>query len=111
MFKSPTRSALRLSFAFALLAVAWTIFDHFGPRSLMVINDSPLLEDVPADVIFASISSIVLFFVVRHYLTRQLHAQNALLRARDELEVRVLERTQEIDRERKKLHRTICKHI
>lgn len=103
MTKSPALKALQISAAFGLLSISWIIFDHFGPRHLMSIDNDPVLQDVPADAIFAVLSSLILFFVVRHYLIAQERVHAALRRANDVLEVRVQERTADLDAERKKL--------
>ncbi|HQY94627.1 PAS domain-containing protein, partial [Caldilinea sp.] len=107
MSKSPTRGALQLSLAFALLSGAWVIFNHYGPHILMVIDENLVHHDEPADMLFAAVSSLMLFFVVRRYLAAQEQVQATLSHSRNELEVRVQERTYDLHTERNKLRRIL----
>lgn len=103
MSKSPTLRALHFAAMFGLLSIAWIVFDHYGPRYLMIVDNILVLGDVPADAIFAIISSGILFMVLRHYLIAQERVHNALRHTNDLLEVRVHERTSSLESERKKL--------
>lgn len=107
MSKSPTRGALQLSLAFALLSGAWVIFNHYGPHILMVIDENLVHHDEPADMLFAAVSSLMLFFVVRRYLAAQEQVQATLSHSRNELEARVQERTYDLHTERNKLRRIL----
>ena len=107
MVKSPTRSAYQFSLAFGLLAAAWVIFTHFGPQYFMVVDQYHIHHDAPADALFAAVSTLVLYFVLRRYLTDQARSNEELRRSRDELEARVQERTRDLDAERTKLLRIL----
>lgn len=107
MNRSPTRSALQLTLAFFALSCVWILFNHFGPSYMMVIDENMIHHDEPADLIFASVAGILIFTLTRRYLFAQAQTQAALQRTNDELELRVQERTADLDAERSKLRRIL----
>ena len=103
--KSPTRSALAIALAFAVLAGLWVLLVHMSLNVLMVSPQNYVRYDAPTDVVLAILTTILLYLIMRHELLARERVMEALRRSHEELEERVRQRTAALAADRDRLFR------
>jgi signal transduction histidine kinase len=83
------------------------VVSHFGPYAFTVANQDVIRRHAPVDTVFAALATALLFLVLRHYLIAQQKAEETLRHSHDELELRVEERTRELDERRLRKRRIL----
>lgn len=96
MRKSSGKSATAVVLAYIILACGWTLFRHWGPSGLMMLERKFVPNDALTDVILTTVTAVMLFWLVRRSIASQAQAQESLRRSHDELESRVQQRTKEL---------------